>query len=706
MERKRNSKSVFTTNFELIKNLERWEPLNIVFNSVGCKYGGSALAEYLDFANNLLKNHGERTTVKILKEINSLARMFVSGYPKDPKGTFGGVWFRTHKPSGLPSRLKILRKILKEDPRNGLLITNLVTLFRVEPVIDLSTIEGPFSGNPSQEVISDFTKFLKELNIKIEVKPTQLYPSTRSGPNGPIAILSVSHDAEALQLDPVKEQFFIDRCLLHGCSELLDTYLKFRVSKLEASKDLIAKEAAPSLGIIKQAKLAGLSDKAGKTRIIYILNWWHQNLLLPLHEALMSYFKELAQDATWDQGSAVEDIRKWTEEGKTLYSYDLTAATDRWPRWHQKLVLEHLVSPEWAVTFDEVLSSVKAYSPEHKREVTYVVGQPMGSFSSWAALNISHHMIMRYLSARLNVQPLYRVLGDDIVIADVTLAKAYEGFVTKELGVTISALKSVVNKLGGVSSAEFAKHILVNGKNLTPVSPNLLKEIYIDYQWWKMPDLFLELRNTYSVCLTKREEEIIVPTLITSLLAPLKRYYDDIIALLTSPVSPYELESYDSNLHGDIACHRVQANPWKGYGPGVAESAVRDFLVERIQETAHKLLTLKSGLLDGGAGTKAPGYLLELPDHPVWVVLKNLDSEIKEVCGQLDRMEARSRREANRLLVDIGLLEYTLLSYKGGLSPKAWMSRKAYRAKGASLIVKKVLKSLKDGSYLESYNEW
>lgn len=88
------------------------------------------------------------------------------------------------------------------------------------------------------------------------------------------------------------------------------------------------------------------------------------------------------------------------------------------------------------------------------KTVKYEVGQPMGAYSSWAMLALTHHVLVRY-SARLvgihNFQG-YALLGDDIVIANDKVASSYLD-VMKTLGVKINLSKSVQS----FDFAEFAK---------------------------------------------------------------------------------------------------------------------------------------------------------------------------------------------------------------------------------------------------------
>lgn len=105
--------------------------------------------------------------------------------------------------------------------------------------------------------------------------------------------------------------------------------------------------------------------------------------------------------------------------------------------------------------------------------VRYSVGQPMGALSSWAMLALTHHVLVQLAASRVGISKFedYALLGDDIVIANESVAKAYYALMTEELGVDINLDKSLVSS----NTFEFAKQIIREGENLSPLGPrNLL----------------------------------------------------------------------------------------------------------------------------------------------------------------------------------------------------------------------------------------
>jgi hypothetical protein len=82
-----------------------------------------------------------------------------------------------------------------------------------------------------------------------------------------------------------------------------------------------------------------IADKGGKTRNIAIADSWTQLALNPLHNTAMSILKSLENDYSLRQEQAVSSLKR---ANSPKYSFDLSNATDRFPIWLQKRVVEVL----------------------------------------------------------------------------------------------------------------------------------------------------------------------------------------------------------------------------------------------------------------------------------------------------------------------------------------------------------------------------
>jgi hypothetical protein len=238
-------------------------------------------------------------------------------------------------------------------------------------------------------------------------------------------------------------------------------------------------------------RLSEIQEAAGKVRVVALLDPFTQWLLYPLHDAFFSLFREISTDGCHDQTKPLLALMsRLKEKGqKDVYSFDLSAATDRLPIIIQEDILGILLNPDAAKAWRDLLSQRdflhrQCLNPnyEGKKEFTerlvkYKVGQPMGAYSSWAMLNITHHLLVQWSYHRAyNIAPDlilgtdwfhdYAVLGDDIVIGNKRVADQYLGIMDL-LGVPINMSKSLVSNNG---SAEFAKRFILRYKDASPIS--------------------------------------------------------------------------------------------------------------------------------------------------------------------------------------------------------------------------------------------
>lgn len=94
----------------------------------------------------------------------------------------------------------------------------------------------------------------------------------------------------------------------------------------------------------------------------------------------------------------------------------------------------------------------------------------MGAYSSWPTMAITHHAIVRYAKALA-----YSLLGDDIVIVGKKAAERYLHTITEVLGMSVTLHKSVLPpERKGITAAEFARRIFINGNEVTPLPMKLL----------------------------------------------------------------------------------------------------------------------------------------------------------------------------------------------------------------------------------------
>lgn len=223
-------------------------------------------------------------------------------------------------------------------------------------------------------------------------------------------------------------------------------------------------------------------EGGGKRRIFSMGNYLNQRLLRPVHDWLMAVLSRIQMDGTFFQERPLDRL----VGEQILYSFDLSAATDRFPLQVSFEIMQALFDRSYASSIRSALALNIFEVPFVKRSkqgvpaaVCFVAGQPLGYYSSWPLFALSHHFLVWWCAEQ--VYPgvrftKYALLGDDIVIADLSVALVYKQTMLR-LGVSISETKSLISHSG---VAEFAKRLRVRGvsKDISPVSPKAILKFF------------------------------------------------------------------------------------------------------------------------------------------------------------------------------------------------------------------------------------
>lgn len=222
-------------------------------------------------------------------------------------------------------------------------------------------------------------------------------------------------------------------------------------------------------------RLGFVLEGAGKQRIFAIPNALKQALLRPAHEWCMEVLRSIPMDGTFNQTAPLSRLSKVM----TLHSFDLSAATDRFPLLLQFIVVKCLFSIEAAFAWVYSGLGVNVFLAPARGEpglkfVPFGAGQPLGYLSSWPLFALCHHILVWYAAEQ--VYPgrrftRYALLGDDIVIGDARVASVYKEVIS-DFGVKISTPKSLISNRGGL---EFAKKFRILDRDLSPVSVKMLR---------------------------------------------------------------------------------------------------------------------------------------------------------------------------------------------------------------------------------------
>lgn len=414
---------------------------------------------FLSAFQSRLETRGLEDTLLYFKSVRLIFTRWLSGHPISD-----------------PSENRILKpwiSLIKSDPdryfqRLKCLMT-LLTIgraFRTPAKLDLETI---ISESKEQSDIT--SEELLEAARRLKIKKGECYfksfhLSTKSGPNGP-AMATAIVDLATLDLNTK-----------HYISLVGGDVLEYAMRKpfMQALGTTLVNITKTLYGKIPKhpRKLSYFSDKEGKTRVIGILDYWTQTALRPLHFHLMDILKGIKTDCTFNQAN----FSKWLSLGP-YHSLDLSAATDRMPLSLQKRVISIVIGEERAEAWGQLLTTLGFKAKGIDDFIYYKAGQPMGAYSSWASMALTHHVIVQIAAMRAGYNRFfwqYVILGDDLVIGDGSVAAQYKLLCSK-LDMPISEAKSHVS----LDTYEFAKRWVHKGVEITGFSIAGLLETWKRY---------------------------------------------------------------------------------------------------------------------------------------------------------------------------------------------------------------------------------
>lgn len=355
--------------------------------------------------------------------------------------------------AGIPTCVAYFKPIIDSGIWGQRFVLTLLRVSRIldfKKPIDLSSVTNPPKGKVTEE-LRYLIKAVMEMNQMSLPRPKwdKYHASSKSGPN------TIATSGSVIDLAYIPESLKKDLEILGG---------KKLIENMDTLSNGICKTKWQDIFGLKDKslirKLSIVPDKEGKQRIIAIVDYWTQTALKPLHDRLFGLCKSLPQDMIQDQLSS---LKKLPTTGP-YHSIDLKNATDRIPVEIQEHILSILISKEYAEAWKRVMVDHEFYVPWENRCVKYATGQPMGAYSSWAMLNLFHHLFIQACALKIG-KPFFKdyvVLGDDVVIACDTVAKEY--FTQMEtLGVEISFNKSYTSNRG----YEFAKRVYLCGEEIS-----------------------------------------------------------------------------------------------------------------------------------------------------------------------------------------------------------------------------------------------
>jgi len=302
------------------------------------------------------------------------------------------------------------------------------------------------------------------LGVRASVGTFKGFISESAGPNSHVATWGAGIDALAFIHYPRQLLSFVR---LAFSTKSYGYLIQFIVLILWAGPVYLLLLGLRLIRPLHLGRLSIVYDQAGKARVVAITNWWIQLGLKPLHESIFNSLRRISTDGTFDQTKPLDNLLSNPLAGHKFYSFDLTAATDRLPIDLQCDILDTLGVN--GSLWRSMLSFPWFYRNNY---ISYEVGQPMGAYSSWAMLALTHHVVVQVAAQRVGVSRFsnYAVLGDDIVINHDHVASEYLKLM-ELLGLSINLGKSIIS----LDMVEFAKRWKTSeGIDFSPIGPGLI----------------------------------------------------------------------------------------------------------------------------------------------------------------------------------------------------------------------------------------
>jgi hypothetical protein len=197
-------------------------------------------------------------------------------------------------------------------------------------------------------------------------------------------------------------------------------------------------------------KVSFIQEPGNKLRAVANPNRVVQLLLEPLRKELSRILMDIPTDYTFDQDSGVEVVRSWLDKGETVFTVDLSDATNNFPLSRQLITARRYVQAGLMPDLDYFATASRG--PWHvddptsgrQRVISWKKGQPLGLGPSFAIFALTHNELLKDL--QLEHGGNFVVLGDDVAVIGRQLHEAYREQL-RLLGCPVSELKCLESNL-------------------------------------------------------------------------------------------------------------------------------------------------------------------------------------------------------------------------------------------------------------------
>lgn len=221
----------------------------------------------------------------------------------------------------------------------------------------------------------------------------------------------------------------------------------------------------PSNGLV--GNLGVTQERGGKLRVFAFPNLLFQVMLNPMKASLLRILKRIPEDCTFDQAKGVAWVERAQQDGRKVFSVDLSDATNHFSFDLQRIAMESIfLGSEWVNHLGLWEYVSKGRYGAHAiglPSVSWTKGQPLGTGPSFPAFAITHHAVLHHCKVKAGKADLdcYRILGDDVVITDEAVYNQYRS-VLLDLGCPVSEPKTFKSH----DLAEFGGMVMFKGMTI------------------------------------------------------------------------------------------------------------------------------------------------------------------------------------------------------------------------------------------------
>ena len=421
--------------------------------------------QYIDLIDLWLRESGPEWTVNRLKAIRSGAYQLRAGNPEIAKGIWQSNSISYHKGSLIPKGItgEVVRHYV--TAQRGKYIRKYDALLRVYTCIYNHTlthtqfakakaaITNGYQGNSvfldklceqfdrySQIVMEHyyrkFSKLMEDPDYRLKVDLSRMSMTS--------ATHTESHHPSDIKSMPWGR---------HVASLWTSGYLPESLQRLNPASEIYNEFVKSGIETTVAGHIAFIQEGGCKARVVAVPNVWIQLHMMRLDDILDRIIPTYPESCSHEQNKGAYFMRDNILRGNKLFCFDLSSATDRFPLKLQTILLNNLGLQPFSDAISEIAKAPWRVQCTVQGEAvdefwSYGVGQPMGMYSSFKLFHLTHLLLVKMWEYHYGVRDTFRILGDDIVISDPKVAKAYAKTLA-QMGVEISRAKSVLSRTLG-----------------------------------------------------------------------------------------------------------------------------------------------------------------------------------------------------------------------------------------------------------------